>query len=135
MDLVKAFKISAAGMKAQSTRLRVIAENMANANSLGDGDGTPPYRRKVITFRNVLDRALGAQTVRVGRIAEDKSDFPLRYDPHHPAADGDGYVKTPNVNSLMEMMDMREAQRSYSANLRLVDASKKMIQRTIDILR
>lgn len=135
MDLVKALKISAAGMKAQGTRLRVVAENLANANSLGDANGADPYRRKTVTFRNVMDRTLGAKTVQIGKVTPDRSEFPKRYDPGHPAADGDGYVQTPNVNTMMEMMDMREAQRSYQANLNVIETSKSMLQRTIDVLR
>lgn len=135
MDLVDALHISAAGMKTQGSRLRVIAENMANADSLGKAPGEDPYRRQVITFKNVLDRNLGIETVRVDRVVRDPSDFELRYDPGHPAADERGYVKLPNVNSLIELADMREAQRSYEANLKVIEASRTMLTRTIDILR
>jgi flagellar basal-body rod protein FlgC len=135
MDLVKAIKISASGMKAQGVRLRVISENLANANSLAETPGGDPYRRKLVSFKEVLDKSMGAETVAVNKIEFDQSDFNKRYDPTHPAADKDGYVATPNVNSLIEMMDMREAQRSYSANLDMIDTSKRMIERTIDLLR
>ena len=134
-DLLKIFKISSAGMKAQGTRLRVVAENMANVNSLPRMPGEQPYRRKIVTFRNELDRGLGLPTVRVDRIREDQSDFKKRFDPTHPAADEDGYVLSPNVSSLIEMMDMREAQRSYEANLNVIRASKSMITTTIDLLK
>ena len=135
MDLVKAIKISASGMKAQGVRLRVISENLANANSLAETPGGDPYRRKLVSFKEVLDKSMGAETVAVNKIEFDQSAFNKRYDPTHPAADKDGYVATPNVNSLIEMMDMREAQRSYGANLDMIDTSKRMIERTIDLLR
>jgi flagellar basal-body rod protein FlgC len=135
MDLIKAIKISASGMKAQGVRLRVISENIANSNSLAETPGGDPYRRKLVSFKEVLDKSLGAQTVAVNKVEFDQSEFGKRYDPTHPAADKDGYVSTPNVNNLIEMMDMREAQRSYSANLDMIDSSKHMIERTIDLLR
>lgn len=135
MDLVDALHISAAGMKTQGSRLRVIAENMANADSLGKNPGDDPYRRKVMTFENELDRSLGLKTVRVDRVVSDPSEFELRYEPNHPAADDKGYVKLPNVNTLIELSDMREAQRSYEANLKVIEASRTMLTRTIDILR
>lgn len=135
MDLVDALHISASGMKTQGSRLRVIAENMANADSLGKTPGADPYRRQVLTFKNALDRTLGVETVRVDRIVRDPADFELEYDPAHPAADEKGYVKLPNVNTLIELADMREAQRSYEANLKVIEASRTMLTRTIDILR
>jgi flagellar basal-body rod protein FlgC len=135
MDLVKALNISASGLKAQGTRLRVIAENIANADSTAQRPGAEPYRRRVVTFGNVLDRELGAETVRVDGIVPDKSDFGRRFEPGHPAADNKGYVLTPNVNSLLEVADMREAQRSYEANLKVIQSSRAMLQQTIDILR
>ncbi|MBT3360893.1 MAG: flagellar basal body rod protein FlgC [Rhodospirillales bacterium] len=134
-DLLKTFNISAAGMRAQGTRLRVISENVANADSLPSGPGQQPYRRKVVTFRNELDRRVGLDTVRVDKIKPDKSEFQKQFNPNHPAADADGYVLVPNVNSLIEMTDMREAQRSYEANLSVIKASKAMLNATIDILR
>jgi flagellar basal-body rod protein FlgC len=135
MDLVDALHISAAGMKTQGSRLRLIAENMANADSLGKTPGADPYRRKVMTFENELDRSLGLEMVQVDRVVSDPSDFELRYEPNHPAADDKGYVKLPNVNTLIELSDMREAQRSYEANLKVIEASRTMLTRTIDILR
>ncbi len=134
-DLMRTLKISAAGMKAQGTRLRVISENVANADSLPTAPGADPYRRKVVTFRNELDRATGVDTVRVDRVRTDNSEFKKKYDPSHPAADADGYVLAPNINSLVEMMDLREAQRSYEANLNVIKASKTMLQETIGLLR
>lgn len=135
MDLVKSLKISASGMDVQSVRLRVLAENIANADSLPGEPGAQPYRRKVISFQNALDRAVGVETVRVRKIGEAKGEFQRRYDPNHPAADKDGFVLAPNVNALIEMMDFREAQQSYQANLSVLEVSKRMIVNTIDILR
>ncbi len=133
-DIIKTMRISSAGMRAQGTRLRVIAENLANANSLPLEPGQQPYRRKVITFKNVLDRSLGLETVRAGKVRTDRSDFGKRFEPSHPAADADGYVLTPNVNTLIEMTDMREAQRSYEANLSVIKTSRDMLNQTLDLL-
>lgn len=135
MDLTKSLNISAAGMRAQGTRLRVISENIANANSTAQTPGGEPYRRKLVTFENELDRSSGIETVRVDSIVADRSAFARRYEPGHPAADEEGYVLEPNVNSLMEMADLREAQRSYEANLKAIESSRSMLQKTIDILR
>jgi flagellar basal-body rod protein FlgC len=133
-DLMKTIRISSAGMRAQGSRLRVISENIANASSLPQSPGELPYRRKVITFKNSLDRAIGLDTVKVAKVIEDKSEFTKNFNPNHPAADADGYVKTPNVNTMLEMMDMREAQRSYEANLTVIKSSKAMLSSTINIL-
>jgi flagellar basal-body rod protein FlgC len=135
MDLEKSLILSAAGMKAQGQRLRVISENLANAESTATVADGNPYRRRVVTFQNVLDRKLDMKLVGVDRVREDKTDFPLKYDPAHPGANKDGYVKMPNVNSLIELMDMREAQRSYEANLNMIEVSKSMLTRTLDLLR
>jgi flagellar basal-body rod protein FlgC len=135
MDFLKSMAIAASGLKAQSGRMRVIAENIANADSTAQRPGANPYRRKIPTFRSEMDRALEAQTVAMGRVRQDPSDFRTKYEPGHPAADANGYVKYPNVNSLVEMTDMREAQRSYEANLNVIGATRRMIQRTIDMLR
>jgi flagellar basal-body rod protein FlgC len=135
MDLMESLMISAAGMKVQGDRLRVVAENMANADSVSEVPGGDPYRRKVITFKNALDKELGLETVQVAKIGVDQSDFRMKYDPGNPAADAKGYVKLPNVNSLIEMTDMREAQRSYEANLRAIEVARNMLQRTIDLIR
>ncbi len=134
-DLISSLKISAAGMKVQGTRLRVISENLANADSLPTGPGKSPYRRKNIQFQNVLDRELGLNLVKVKKIGVDKSEFNRRFDPSHPAADEKGYVQTPNVKTLIEVMDMREAQRSYDANLTAIRTARSMMRRTIDLLR
>lgn len=134
-DIIKTMRISGAGMRAQGQRLRVIAQNIANANSLPQEPGKDPYRRKVVTFKNELDRAIGLDTVQLDKVRPDKSSFGKRYEPSHPASDADGYVLTPNVNSLVEMTDMREAQRSYEANLGVIKSSKAMLNQTIDLLR
>jgi flagellar basal-body rod protein FlgC len=135
VDLVDALHVSAAGMKAQGERLKVISQNLANADSMATTPGGDPYRRKLVTFRTALDRELGIRTVAVARVIEDQSEFQKRLDPSHPAADEEGYIKLPNVNSLIELADMREAQRSYEANLKAIEASRSMLQRTVDILR
>ncbi|MFC4166245.1 flagellar basal body rod protein FlgC [Teichococcus aestuarii] len=135
MDLDRALNVSAAGMAAQSARLRVVAENLANRDSTGTTPGADPYRRKTLTFERTLDRATGVETVRAGRTGTAPGEFPEHYDPHHPAADARGYVRTPNVDSLIEVMDMREAQRSYSANLSVLETTRGMLMRTIEALR
>jgi flagellar basal-body rod protein FlgC len=135
MDFFRSIAIAASGLRAQAGRMRVISENIANADSTASGPGADPYRRKIPTFRSEVDRALGAQTVVLGRIKTDPTEFRLKYEPGHPAADANGNVKYPNVNSLVEMMDMREAQRSYEANVNVITASRRMIQRTIEILK
>jgi flagellar basal-body rod protein FlgC len=135
MDFLKSMAIAASGLKAQSGRMRVIAENIANADSTAQRPGANPYRRKIPTFRSEMDRALEAQTVTMGKVRNDPTDFRTKYEPGHPAADANGYVKYPNVNSLVEMTDMREAQRSYEANLNVIGATRRMIQRTIDLLK
>ena len=135
MEFDQSLKIAASGLKAQSGRMRVIAENIANADSTArtaDGD---PYRRKVPTFTSTFDKELGARTVGLGKVERDKSDFKARYEPGHPAADANGYVKYPNVEPLIESVDMREAQRSYEANLNIVTATRRLILKTLDILK
>lgn len=135
MDIAKALAISARGMDVQTARLRVIAENLANQDTTGSTPGADPYRRKVISFENRMDQELGVETVRVRNIAPDPSAFPQRFDPSHPAADANGYVRTPNVNSFIEVMDMREAQRGYSANLNVLEVTRGMLTRTIELLK
>ncbi len=135
MEISSALDISSAGMEAQTSRLRVIAENLANQDTTGSTPGADPYRRKTVTFAETLDPAVGTQTVSVKRIGNDMSDFTLKYDPSHPAANAQGYVKMPNVNSFVELMDMREAERSYSANLNVMQVTRSMLTRTIDLLK
>lgn len=135
MDLTRSLDISAKGMVAQGTRLRVIAENIANSATTGSAPGADPYRRKTVTFQNMMDHATGEAAVSVKKIGRDDSAFPRKYDPSSPAADTAGYVKTPNVSSFVEIMDMKEAQRSYSANLAVMETTRGMMTRTVDILR
>jgi flagellar basal-body rod protein FlgC len=135
VDFLKSIAIAASGLRAQAGRMRVISENIANVDSTASRAGADPYRRKIPTFRSEMDRALEAQTIQMGRTRTDRSDFRTKYEPGHPAADANGYVKYPNVNSLIEMTDMREAQRSYESNLNVIGATRRMIQRTLEILR
>lgn len=135
MDLATSMAIVASGMRAQSDRMRVISENIANANSTSKTPDGNPYRRKIATMQSEFDRAMNATMVRPGQPVQDMTDFRLQYDPGNPAADKSGYVKLPNVNPLVEVMDMREAQRSYEADLTVMEASKAMMARTIDLLK
>jgi flagellar basal-body rod protein FlgC len=135
VDLVNSMYISASGMKAQSDRLRIVAENIANVDSTGRSPNEDPYRRKVVTFKNQLDRELDADVVRVSEYGVDKTDFPKKYDPSHPAADANGYVEMPNVNPMLEMVDMREARRAYEANINMIEVSKGMLMQTVNMLR
>jgi len=134
-DFTRSMGIATSGLRAQAGRMRVISENIANADSTSQTAGGDPYRRKVPTFTNQLDRVLDAKTVSLGSIKRDQSDFRTKYEPSNPAADANGYVKYPNVNPLVEMTDMRDAQRSYEANLNIISATRRMIQRTLDILK
>ena len=134
-DLNQALNVSATGMDVQTTRLRVIAENIANQDTTGSSAGADAFRRKTISFESAMNRAAGVETVRVKNIGTDSSDAPLRYDPANPASNAQGYVKMPNVNSFVEVMDMREAERSYSANLAVMQATRGMLNKTIDMLK
>jgi len=135
MDFMKSMAIAASGLRAQAGRMRIISENLANADSTPAAPNADPYRRKVPTFTSEFDRALEARVVGMGKVGVDKSEFRLKYEPGHPAADANGNVKFPNVNSLVEMTDMREAQRSYEANINVISATRRMLQRTIEILK
>ena len=134
-DFARSMGIATSGLRAQAGRMRVISENIANADSTAQTAGGDPYRRKVPTFSSALDRTLDANTVTLGKIRPDPSAFRVKHDPGNPAADAAGNVKLPNVNSLIEMTDMRDAQRSYEANLNVISATRRMIQRTLDILK
>lgn len=127
--------IAVSGMKAQSERLRIISENMANADSIGIRPGEDPYRRQVVTFKDYIDKETGAQMVKVDKVVPDESQFPLKYDPNHPAANAEGYVAMPNVNPLIEMMDLKEAQRSYDANLSMMQTARDMNSKVLDLLK
>ena len=135
VDLVNSMFISASGMKAQSDRLRIVAQNVANVDSTGETPGSTPYRRKVVTFKNELNREIDADLVKVSKYGYDKTPFPKKYDPAHPAADQEGYVMMPNVNPMMEMVDMREARRAYEANINMIEVSKGMLMQTVNMLR
>ena len=134
-DFARSMSIATSGLRAQAGRMRVISENIANADSTAATASGDPYRRKVPTFSSALDRTLDARVVAIGKVRPDASAFRVRYEPGNPAADAAGNVKYPNVNPLVEMTDMREAQRSYEANVNLITATRRMIQRTIDILK
>jgi flagellar basal-body rod protein FlgC len=135
VDLINSLHVSSSGMAAQSERLKIISQNIANVDNTGSSPGAEPYRRKVISFRNQLDKELGVDKVQVYKIGVDKSDFEKKYDPNHPAADEQGYVLRPNVNTMIEMGDLREAQRSYEANVNAVEVAKSMMQNTLGVLR
>ena len=134
MDFLKSIAIAASGLRAQAGRMRIISENIANSDSTAQRPGGDPYRRKIATFRSEMDRALDANTVSLGRVRADSSSFRMKLEPGNPAADANGYVRYPNVNPLVEMTDMRDAQRSYEANLNVITATRRMIQRTLSIL-
>ena len=135
MDFLKSIAIAASGLRAQAGRMRIISENIANADSTAPNAGADPYRRRMATFKSEMDRALNARLVALGGTKTDPTEFRTKHEPGHPAADQNGNVKYPNVNSLVEMMDLREAQRSYEANINVIGASRRMIQRTIEILK
>lgn len=135
MDFIKSLGVAASGLKAQMGRMRVISENIANADSTAQSAGGDPYRRRIATFSSELDRTLGANVVKLGGIQTDNSDFTIKHEPGNPAADSKGDVKYPNVNTLVELTDLRDAQRSYEANLNVVTATRRMLQRTIDMLK
>jgi flagellar basal-body rod protein FlgC len=135
MDLNTSMQLAFAGMTAQGQRLKVIAQNLANTDSTAKTAGGEPYRRKVMTFHAVLDKTLGADSVAVGKPVTVSGTLERKFDPGNPAADPEGYVQMPNVNPVVELMDMRDAQQSYQANLNVIDAAKSMISHTLDLLR
>ena len=134
-ELSKSTEIAISGMKAQSQRLRVVSENLANSDSTAQTPEGTPYRRKVVTFKNELNRVTGVNAVKIDKVRPDTAEFQRRFDPKHPAADRDGYILAPNINPLIELMDMREAQRSYEANMNVITTSRTMLTRTVDMLR
>jgi flagellar basal-body rod protein FlgC len=135
MDFSKSMAVAASGLRSQTDRMKVIAENIANANSTSPVKGGDPYRRKIATITQNFDSELDATLVNPGKPLTDKTDFRSQYDPGNPNADAQGYVKLPNVDSLVEIMDMRDAQRSYEADLQMLDTSKQMMARTVDLLK
>lgn len=135
-DFFATMKVSSAGMRVQSDRINVIAQNTANADTAPTKPGELPYTRKQISFKNVLDKTSGEKLVTVDKISEDKkSEYVKKYMPGHPAADADGYVQMPNVSSLIEAMDMKEASKSYQANMGIYTQTRDMMSKTIDLLR
>jgi flagellar basal-body rod protein FlgC len=134
-SLQASMSVASSGLEAQSTRMRIVSENLANANATGRAAGSDPYQRKTVTFNAEVDRAAGAQLVKVKEVGVDRTPFRVEYDPGHPAADKTGYVKMPNVNMMIEMADMREVNRSYEANLQVVKQVRSMLGMTIDLLR
>ena len=136
MDILKSIlTVAASGMQAQGERLKVVSENVANANSTGSAPGEDPYRRKIVSFEEMIDRETGTSGVAVAEVSRDESSFELRYDPSHPAADTDGFVKVSNVNTIIEMANMREASRSYQANLNMFETSRRMRSQLLDLLK
>lgn len=134
-NLSVAADIAVSGMKAQADRLRIISENMANADSVSIVPGGEPYRRQVPAFKNYVDQSTGAQMVKVDHVIKDNAPFEKKYEPNHPGADAEGYVSLPNVNPLIEMMDMKEAQRTYEANLNVMRTSRDMNSKVLDLLK
>jgi flagellar basal-body rod protein FlgC len=135
MDFIKSLTVAASGLHAQLGRMRIITENIANADSTAQTPGGDPYRRRIVTFSSALDSALGVNVVKLGAVQTDNSDFRIKHEPGNPAADANGDVKYPNVNTLVELTDLRDAQRSYESNLNVITATRRMLQRTIDILK
>lgn len=135
MDFMKSLTIAASGLRAQMGRMRIITENIANADSVAATPGGDPYRRRIVTFSAELDRSIGADVVKLGPVQTDNSDFLVKHEPGNPAANAQGDVKYPNVNTLVEMTDLRDAQRSYKSNLNVITATRKMLQLTIDMLK
>ena len=133
--MVVSMKVAASGLEAQSRRMLVVSENLANASSTGSTPGAEPYTRKTVSFESALDDASGANLVHVDRVDIDKKPYRIEYDPSHPAADTDGNVKLPNVDMLVELADMRESNRSYEANLQVIKQARSMVSMTIDLLR
>jgi len=133
--ILASLKIASSGIAAQSTRMKVVSENIANANTTGTTPGSDPYQRKTVTFQSEIDRLTGADMVKIGEVGRDDAPFVVEHDPGNPAADADGYVKMPNVRMLVEMADMREANRSYEANIQVVKQARELINMTIDLLR
>lgn len=130
----RAMAVAASGLRAQQERMRIIAENLANADSTSPTPGGDPYRRQVPVFEPVQLES-GASGVTMSRVQGDTSPFKLEYNPGHPSADAEGYVKMSNVDSLVEALDMREAQRAYEANLSIIETARAMQARTLDLLK
>ena len=135
MKLEDAVQVASHGMRVQSTRVQIASQNLANSDSLATTPGGDPYQRRTVSFREALDRESGLELVEIDRYGVDESGFDQRYDPSHPAAADNGYVKLPNVEPLVELMDMREAQRSYEANLQAMSMTRSMVSQTLNLLK
>jgi flagellar basal-body rod protein FlgC len=133
--LLAVMRTASSGLQSQSMRLKIVSENLANMNSTGSTPGADAYRRKMVTFEQSLDEASGAEIVGIERIIRDQKPFTTQHDPSHPAADAKGYVKLPNVNMMVEMTDMREASRSYEANLQMIKQAREMTSMMVDLLK
>jgi flagellar basal-body rod protein FlgC len=133
--LLSSAKSAAAGLFAQSSRMRVVSENIANASTTGKTPGSDPYQRKTISFESEMDDNSGADLVKIDEIARDETPFQTEYMPGNPAADDKGKVKMPNVNMLVELADMREASRSYTANTQVIKQVRELVSMTIDLMR
>jgi len=134
-SLESALDTSASGMRSQSERMKIVTENIANADTIGINPNDDPYRRKTIYFQEVKDPYSQTKLVTVRKVARDNSDFKLAYQPNHPAANADGYIKTPNVDKNLEAMDLKESQRSYEANVSAIENTKQIMERTLDLMR
>ena len=134
MDFLKSIAVAASGMRAQAGRMRIIAENIANADSTAKTAGGDPYQRQTPVFQTALVAA-GAKGVQMTRVGHDSTPFREEYQPGNPAADAKGYVKMPNVDPLIESLDMREAQRAYEANLSVIETARAIQTSTIDLLK
>jgi len=135
MDFLKSIAVAASGMRAQAGRMRIISENLANSESTATTPGGNPYRRRIVTFHDEINRELDVHVVKLGQVESDTSPFRVQHEPDNPMADSKGDVKYPNVNPLVEITDFRDAQRSYEANINVISSTRRMLQRTIDILK
>lgn len=134
-SLQKSIAVAASGNEIQSERIKIAAENLSNEFTTGDKPGGDPYRRKILFVENKYDKKKRTNLVKVKKYDEDKSDFEMKYDPNHPAADENGYVKLPNVRKVIEISDANEAKRAHEANLGVIEISKSLIQKSIDVIR
>jgi flagellar basal-body rod protein FlgC len=133
--LQSSLRIAGSGLEAQSVRMRIISENIANSQSTGNAPGADPYARQTVSFDNVVDRETGVSMVRVKSLGRDDTPFKVEHDPGNPAADAAGFVKLPNVDVLTELADMREANRTYEANLQVAKQSAELLGETVNLLK
>ncbi|MBS7805766.1 flagellar basal body rod protein FlgC [Rhizobiales bacterium TNE-4] len=135
MELNRSIQTALSSLKLNDARMRIAAENIANASSTAQTPNGEPYRRKFVVMESRQDQETGASLVRVGRVMRDRGQFSTRHEPGHPAADANGYVKYPNVDTLVEQVDVREAQRAYEASLYVITSARALLARTIGLLR